>query len=270
MEAASDPPNDGSSIKFTEWSPKAMRSISFRKFGSVWMVNMAGKLMAAQGEHSYILKANDMHCAFLAQRCANEAGRYVSIVQYGEGRRRGVIVVPEGVGGEGWRLLAGLFQEVVEHLGRIKEGRNGKKIAGQVWLRGGHSFAEVVKEGKSLVVAGKQALVDACVGGKGKKVALTLQTQKKHADQATFQFSKALVKDRETVALMGDSRGLADFRKRLLDMRVELDKLISEADGLLGRGRGWGEVDLTHNGPERLLMTIGPETKQDEGPLLRG
>ena len=79
-----------------------------------------------------------------------------------------------------------------------------------------------------------------------------------------FQLSNASVKDQETMALTGDRCGLADFRNRLLDMRVELDKLISETDRLLGQGRGWevcGEVDLTHSGPEQLLMPIGPETQ---------
>ncbi|KAB1219597.1 rRNA-processing protein FCF1 [Morella rubra] len=63
------------------------------------------------------------------------------------------------------------------------------------------------------------------------------------------------------------------LRNRLLDMRVELNKLISEADGLLGWARGWEvcrEMDLTHSGPEQLLMPIGPETQQDEGPLSSG
>lgn len=73
----------GAAVKFTEWSRKSVSLISFVKFGAVWMVNMAGKLSAATGDQSFVLKANDVSRAFLAQRCANKARRYVAIAEYG-------------------------------------------------------------------------------------------------------------------------------------------------------------------------------------------
>lgn len=39
--------------------------------------------------------------------------------------RRVVVMVPEGKEGDGCRFLAGLFQEVVDHLGRVKVGKTG-------------------------------------------------------------------------------------------------------------------------------------------------
>ncbi|KAB1210183.1 UBX domain-containing protein 1 [Morella rubra] len=92
----------GGAVTFTEWSRKAVSSISLGKFGAVWVVNMAEKLMAAVGGRSFVSKANDVARAFLAQRCANKAGRYVAIAEFGEGRRRGVVMVPEGKGGGCW------------------------------------------------------------------------------------------------------------------------------------------------------------------------
>ncbi|KAB1206137.1 hypothetical protein CJ030_MR7G014282 [Morella rubra] len=120
----------GGVVKLTEWSRKSVSAISFGKYGAVWVINMGERLMAANGDSSFVSKANDYSQALLAQRCVNKAGRYVAILEYGEGRRRGVVMVPEGKGGEGWRLLTGVFQEVVDHLSRVNGGKVGQRVSG--------------------------------------------------------------------------------------------------------------------------------------------
>lgn len=42
----------------------------------------------------------------MAQRCSNKCGRYVVIAEYGEGRWKGMAMVPEGMLGGGWKKLA--------------------------------------------------------------------------------------------------------------------------------------------------------------------
>ncbi|KAB1206533.1 hypothetical protein CJ030_MR7G000011 [Morella rubra] len=172
----------GGVVKLTEWSRKSVSAISFGKYGAVWVINMGERLMAANGDSSFVSKANDYSQALLAQRCVNKAGRYVAILEYGEGRRRGVVMVPEGKGGEGWRLLTGVFQEVVDHLSRVNGGKVGQRVSGHQELRGGLSFAGAVKMKRPLVEVGMQASSVESYGGNGNKGEPTICLQKKHAD----------------------------------------------------------------------------------------
>ncbi|KAB1204015.1 Ribosome-binding ATPase YchF [Morella rubra] len=119
---------------------------------SIEFVDIAGLVKGAnQGEglgNKFLSHIREVDS--ILQRCANKAGRYVAIAEFGEGRRRGVVLIPEGKGGEGWRLLAGVFQEVVDYLrsGKVITGNKGKHLSGREGLKGGLSFAEVVNKGK--------------------------------------------------------------------------------------------------------------------------
>lgn len=55
----------------------------------------------------------------------------------------------------GWKMLVVCFQEVVDHLGKL---RCGKNFAGGAGQRKGVSFTNAVKTGLSLVVSGHHAL----------------------------------------------------------------------------------------------------------------
>jgi hypothetical protein len=44
--------------------------------------------------------------ALLAQQCSNKHGRFLVVEELGGGRRRGLILVPEGKNGEGWKTFA--------------------------------------------------------------------------------------------------------------------------------------------------------------------
>lgn len=61
------------------------------------MVNLASRLQMADSQ-----KINEASRGFLTQRCSNKAGRYVAIAEYSGGRRKGVVMIPEGKGGSGW------------------------------------------------------------------------------------------------------------------------------------------------------------------------
>ncbi|KAB1213041.1 Cycloartenol synthase [Morella rubra] len=100
--------SDGGAIKVSEWSRKSYSMISLRRFGAVWMANLVGKLLAADADCPFVLKFNASR-AFLAQRCWNKVERYAAIVEYGEGRRRGLIMVPKHIDGRGWNMMAECF-----------------------------------------------------------------------------------------------------------------------------------------------------------------
>ncbi|KAB1201117.1 hypothetical protein CJ030_MR0G005030 [Morella rubra] len=137
--------SDRGVVRWSDWSRKSHSAISFGRYGVVWLVNLASKLLGAAVDQDVILKFNEGSRAFLAQRCANKSGRYVVVIEFGEGRRRGVVMVLEGRGGAGWKALAECFQGVVDHLGSVGK-RHGS--AGAVGWREGVSFVEVVKLGR--------------------------------------------------------------------------------------------------------------------------
>ncbi|KAB1205831.1 hypothetical protein CJ030_MR7G027984 [Morella rubra] len=113
---------------------------------------MGEKLMAADGDSSFVSKANDYSRAFLAQRCVNKEGRRVS-------------------GG--------------------KVGQLGSGVSGHHGLRGGLSFARAVKMKKPLVDVGMQVSSVECYGEKGNKGEPTLCLQERHADQDFVVIPKA-------------------------------------------------------------------------------
>lgn len=88
-------------IKLSEWSLKSVHSTQMWKFAAVWMVNMTDKLLKAGTCTNFALKFNEAHRGFLAQCCSNKGGRYVAVVEYGGGRKQGVVTVPEGKNGHG-------------------------------------------------------------------------------------------------------------------------------------------------------------------------
>jgi hypothetical protein len=57
-----------------------------------------------------------------AQRCANKHGRFLTVEDYGGGRRRGVILVPEGRKGEGWEAFRLELLSVVNYMKKVTNG----------------------------------------------------------------------------------------------------------------------------------------------------
>ena len=128
-------------------------------------------------------------------------------------------------------MLAGVFQEVVDHIhsGKAISSNKGNHLSGRERLRVGISFSEVVKKGKTVVGTGGHESSAACYGEDGKKVDLFLHEQRKHAKQMTV-FSKAARVGESAKAFERARFCMASFRKRLLGLREELDHLIWSLD----------------------------------------
>ncbi|KAB1208245.1 hypothetical protein CJ030_MR7G027342 [Morella rubra] len=140
-------------VKLSKWSWKALSSIFLGRFGAVWMVNMASRLQVDVNKE-FVIKFNEASRAFIAQRCSNKVGRYVAIAEFGEGRRTEVVMIPEGNGGSGWKVLANVFQEVVFHFGQLQSGRGGSSDSR---VRKEVSFAEAAKRGSTGESSGGRA-----------------------------------------------------------------------------------------------------------------
>lgn len=61
----------------------------------------------------FIKSSRDGNKAFIAQRCFNRFGWYLEVIQYVVGGPRGLIVIPEGREGRGWRSFAAELRKVV-------------------------------------------------------------------------------------------------------------------------------------------------------------
>lgn len=173
-----------------------------------------------------MLKFNEASRVFLAQRCGNKAGRYVSIVEYGEGCRRRVITVPKGIEGKGWNTLAECFQAVVDFLGISRKGSFSSRDTG----RSGVSFADVVKKKPPPVSLGKVYLK---LGGKskiavGSNVSFShVEKKVKHAKQAADCLVPKGVAIYENAAIECSSESFytKHYRTRLLGLKDEIDRL---------------------------------------------
>lgn len=71
-------------------------------------LRMFGKLQ------DIITKFNEPSRAFWAQCCGNSQGRFLMIAQYRERGRKEVVMVPEGVNGEGWASVLHILQVVID------------------------------------------------------------------------------------------------------------------------------------------------------------
>lgn len=189
-----------------------------------WVVNLASKLLSADGDKEFVMKFNEGLRGFLAQRCKNKAVRYVAVAEYGERSRRGVIIIPEGRGGVGWKALEDCFQEVVDHLGRSRNGRVTVEDGGR---REGVSFVDVVKGGPLLALSSPlfSRLFVSVTGGKKWSRA---EKMKSHTDQeANVSMSNILAINAKVGNI--DMEGIfcpKHIGERLLGLRLKLDRII--------------------------------------------
>ncbi|KAB1209363.1 hypothetical protein CJ030_MR6G016534 [Morella rubra] len=124
------------------------------------MVNMVDKMLTIAGNQIVVLKFNEASRAFLAQRCSNKASRFVAISQYGEGHRRGVVMIHEDKEGAGRKELAGIFQvavnkelrDMIESLKSKTEGENGSSIEDSSEETGGSKENAYISSTRSVTI----------------------------------------------------------------------------------------------------------------------
>ncbi|KAB1204827.1 hypothetical protein CJ030_MR8G007181 [Morella rubra] len=217
-------------VKLSEWSRKALSSIFLGRFGAVWMVNMASRLQV-DIHKEFVVKYNEASRAFLAQRCSNKAGRYVAIAEFGGGRRKGVVMIPEGKEGSGWKDLATVFQEVVFHFGQLNSSRGGYSR-----VRKEFSFAEVAKRGLQGASSGGRGMVvqraEEASGGLEAKAMMHDSAHAQLVSDAYFSKEQAF-----NAKSAGEKRVDVTFwRNKLVGIKAEIDALLE----LLGLNDGLG------------------------------
>jgi hypothetical protein len=104
------------------------------KWSVIWLKNMVELSVGKPDITEFINSCREEHKAFIAHRVANRAGHFLELVEYAVGGRRGLIVIPEGSEGQGWRLFSIEMRKVVDFFG---------SSSGVVWRHdfSGFSFA---------------------------------------------------------------------------------------------------------------------------------
>lgn len=77
---------------------------------------MVDKLRRASKLEDFVSKFNESSRAFLAKRCVNNRNGYLMILQYGEGHRKGVVMVPKSVNSVDWHWFRECFRQLSIHL----------------------------------------------------------------------------------------------------------------------------------------------------------
>ncbi len=80
-----------------------IHSIHMRKANAkCWMANMI-KLDSKNATDTFVHTFHEGDTVFIVQRCSNHKGHYILVQETHKGGRRGLIIIPEGWNGGGWR-----------------------------------------------------------------------------------------------------------------------------------------------------------------------
>jgi hypothetical protein len=112
------------------------------------------------GEKDFIRSFREGSKVLIVRRGGNAAGRFLEVAVYGAGSRRGIIFIPEGRDGRGWRSFVlelgkiSAFLKVPLRLGVVRPAtvleKTRRKGDGDFFSKdGAPSFAEVLRSGPS-------------------------------------------------------------------------------------------------------------------------
>jgi hypothetical protein len=110
-----------SGLNISETCRGVTRSILLGRKNSFWLLDTVVELLSANNSSAFWRKSRDFPGIY-AQRCVNKHGRFLTIEDYGDGRRRGVILVPEGRKGEGWEAFRLELLSAVNYMKKVSNG----------------------------------------------------------------------------------------------------------------------------------------------------
>ena len=94
--------NGGTWISITKRSRGFVVSIGFRKEELEWLSEHLKKVVELEASRGFIQKIRDKTMTHLMEICFNSRGRFMKITEFVTKRKPLVLVVPEGVKGNGW------------------------------------------------------------------------------------------------------------------------------------------------------------------------
>ena len=94
--------NGGTWISITKRSRGFVVSIGFHKEELEWLSEHLKKVVELEASRGFIQKIRDKTMTHLMEICFNSRGRFMKITEFVTKRKPLVLVVPEGVKGNGW------------------------------------------------------------------------------------------------------------------------------------------------------------------------
>uniref|UniRef100_A0A2N9FVR5 Reverse transcriptase domain-containing protein n=1 Tax=Fagus sylvatica TaxID=28930 RepID=A0A2N9FVR5_FAGSY len=93
-------------VRLYERRKDTLRSVFMGKESAITLLAALEELVTLKNTGNFVRTIREGETVFIAQRCSNTKGRYVSLQAIHKGGRRGQIIIPEGRNGDGWRGFA--------------------------------------------------------------------------------------------------------------------------------------------------------------------
>lgn len=84
--------------------------LSYQSLG--WLASTMESLQWCPAEKEFIKSFREGSKVLIARRGGNAAGRFLEVAVYGVGGRRGIIYIPEGRDGRGWRTFVTVLDKI--------------------------------------------------------------------------------------------------------------------------------------------------------------
>ena len=102
------------SLKIVERSRRVWRFVVMGRSGLEWLTTTMEAVLQAGKNLDFTKHLREGSRTFMAQRCSNKHGRFLTVTGYGGGGRRSVVAIPEGYEGLGWEKFAAELRRVAD------------------------------------------------------------------------------------------------------------------------------------------------------------
>ncbi|XP_035544577.1 transcription factor Pur-alpha 1-like [Juglans regia] len=109
--------------KIIESSHRVVKYIALDNEPMGWLGAMVRECAVSKGVHEFLRTRRIGDTVLMVRKGHNYNGNFMSLLEFGRDKRRGLIVVPEGRKGEGWRNFGDTLMELHASSGLCKRTR---------------------------------------------------------------------------------------------------------------------------------------------------
>ena len=112
--------NGGTWVSITERSRGFVVSVGFGKEELDWLTKLLKKAMELEASRGFIRKIKGKTKTHLMEICFNNRGRFMKITEIATKRKPLLLVIPEGVKGNGWEDLRKAIHSVQDYSDQVR------------------------------------------------------------------------------------------------------------------------------------------------------
>jgi len=83
---------------------------------TIWLASTMEVLLGFPRDKEFVKSFKEGTKVMIVRRGGNKDGRFLEVAAYGMGRRRGILLIPEGRGGWGWHKFTGELRKAKDFL----------------------------------------------------------------------------------------------------------------------------------------------------------